>query len=74
MQQVWKMPKWMEQYRELIKTRDNRPIEEIMSDTSGDMNSPHTEMRERSMSNYAVAAQINLLNDLYQRGLLRKDE
>ena len=45
-----------------------------MSDTAGDMNSPHAELRERSMSNYAVAAQINLLNDLYQRGLLAKDE
>lgn len=74
MQQQWKMPKWMERYRELIKTRDNRPVEEIMSDTFGDMNSPHAELRERSMSNYAVAAQINLLNDLYQRGLLKNEE
>jgi hypothetical protein len=74
MQQVWKMPKWMERYRELIRTRGQRSVEDVMSDTSGDMNSPHAELRERSMSNYAVAAQINLLNDLYQRGLLTKDE
>ena len=74
MQQLWKMPKWMERYRELIKTRGQRSVEDIMSDTSGDMNSPHAELRERSMSNYAVAAQVNLLNDLYQRGLLTKDE
>lgn len=64
----------MERYRELIRTRGNRTVEEVMSDASGDMNSPHAELRERSMSNYAVAAQINLLNDLYQRGLLTKDE
>ncbi len=74
MQQQWKMPKWMERYRELIRTRGNRTVEEMMSDTLGDMNSPHAVLRERSMSNYAVAAQINLLNDLYQRGLLTQDE
>jgi hypothetical protein len=74
MQQVWKMPKWMERYRELIRTRGQRSVEDVMSDTLGDMNSPLAELRERSMSNYAVAAQINLLNDLYQRGLLTKDE
>jgi hypothetical protein len=74
MQQQWKMPKWMERYRELIRTRGNRTVEEVMSDTEGDMNSTHADLRERSLSNYAVAAQINLLNDLYQRGLLTKDE
>lgn len=74
MPQLWKMPKWMERYRELIKTRDGRAVEEVMSDTSGDMNSPHADLRERSMSNYAVAAQINLLNDLYQRDLLKNDK
>lgn len=68
------MPKWMERYRELIRTRGNRTVEEVMSDTEGDMNSTHADLRERSLSNYAVAAQINLLNDLYQRGLLTKDE
>jgi hypothetical protein len=74
MQQQWKMPKWMKRYRELIRTRGNRTVEEVMSDVAGDMNSPHAELRERSMSNYAVAAQVNLLNDLYQRGLLAKEE
>jgi hypothetical protein len=64
----------MERYRELIRTRGNRSVEEVMSDTEGDMNSPRADLRERSMSNYAVAAQVNLLNDLYQRGLLAKDE
>jgi hypothetical protein len=63
----------MEPYRALIRTRGNRTVEEVMSDATGDMNSPHTELRERSISNYAVAAQVNLLNDLYQRGLLKRD-
>ena len=73
MQQRWRMPEWMEPYRALIRTRGNRTVEEVMSDATGDMNSPHTELRERSISNYAVAAQVNLLNDLYQRGLLKQD-
>lgn len=73
MQQLWKMPQWMEPYRGLIRTRGNRSVEDVMSDTAGDMNSPNADLRERSMSNYAVAAQINLLNDLHQRGLLKND-
>lgn len=64
----------MERYRELIRTRGNRTVEEVMSDTEGDMNSLRADVRERSISNYAVAAQINLLNDLYQRGLLKNED
>ncbi len=74
MQQEWKMPKWMARYRVLIRTRGNRTVEEVMSDAEGDMNSPRADLRERSMSNYAVAAQVNLLNDLYQRGLLKNED
>ena len=73
MQQLWQMPEWMEPYRELIRTRGSRSVEEMMSDETGDMRSPHADLRERSMWNYSVAAQVNLLNDLHQRGLLKND-
>ena len=73
-QERWVMPRWMEKYRPLIQTRDNRSVEDMMSDGEGDMNSPHYELRVRSMWNYAVAAQVNLLNDLRARSLLRDEE
>jgi len=70
----WVMPKWMERYRPLIRTRGERSVEDMMSDVEGDMNSPSPELRHRSMWNYSVAAQVNLLNDLHLRGLLKEED
>jgi len=62
----WKMPKWMEPYRDLIENTGGNPIEELMNDhdTHGGNNII------RSALIISVDSQIILLQRLAHRGML----
>lgn len=62
----WKMPDWMEEYRELIINTGGNQIEELMSsDTNPWVNLP------RSTIEACVKSQIGLLEILKREGKLK---
>lgn len=64
---VWKMPKWMEPYRELIGNTGGNTVEEMMNDDSNaQINLP------RAVLAVAVKSQVGLLCTLHARELLRR--
>ncbi len=62
----WKMPKWMEPYRELIRNTGGLPVEELMNDhtTNAQVN------LYRATFCITVKDQVALLTMLHERGLL----
>lgn len=62
----WTMPKWMEQYRDLINNTGGNAVEDLMNDhtTTAFVNSI------RAGIIVSVDSQVNLLNELHYRGLL----
>lgn len=65
--QTWKMPAWMEPYRELIGNTGGNSIEEmVVDDTSPTINLP------RFVLATAVQSQVGLLCKLHERAMLAK--
>lgn len=64
---IWKMPKWMEPYRELIGNTGGNSIEEMVNDDSdARINLP------RVILSVAVKSQVGLLEQLHERAMLGK--
>jgi hypothetical protein len=63
----WKMPEWMEPYRDLFHNTGGNSIEDMMNDhrTTVFENAP------RAILCVAVKSQVAFLTDLYKRGALR---
>lgn len=62
----WKMPKWMERYRELIGNTGGNSVEELMNNTTvtADTN------LVLSVLCISVKSQVNLLERMYAKGLI----
>lgn len=63
----WKMPVWMEKYRDLIGDTGGNPVEELYNDhtTTADVN------LIRAALCIAVTDQVNLLYRLQKKGYLK---
>lgn len=65
---TWKMPKWMEPYRDLICNTGGNSIEELMNDDG--TNSNVFNNAPRALICVAVKSQVGLLQDLEAHGFL----
>ncbi len=63
----WKMPKWMERYRELIQNTGGNSIEELMNDRSAHYGNNAV----RSALIISVDSQVTLLFRMAHRGMLK---
>jgi len=63
---VWRMPDWMEPYRDLFQNTGGNPIEELMNDTGSNLF--NNAVRVALIA--AVDGQVCLLSRLHTRGLL----
>ncbi len=66
--ETWAMPKWMEEYRELINNTGGNSIEELVNnhETTIEENAP------LALICVAVKCQVGLLQALYKNNLLKK--
>jgi hypothetical protein len=66
MSKKWKMPEWMEPYRELVNNTGGNSVEELENDTSTSMfiNAP------RAILCCCVHSQVQLLTMLHNKGLM----
>jgi hypothetical protein len=65
---LWVFPEWMERFRHTISDTGGNPIEELMNDDG--TNSNVFNNAPRALICVAVKSQINLLERLYNAGLL----
>lgn len=63
---TWKMPKWMEPYRDLIQNTGGNSIEELMNDTGSNMQNNYI----RAALCIAVQSQVGLLQAMHDRSML----
>lgn len=67
--QRWKMPKWMEPYRQIISNTGGNSIEELMERWLNDRHLAATNEIVFALC-VAVSSQVTLLNHLHHDGLL----
>lgn len=63
----WKMPEWMEKYRDLIANTGGNSVEELYNDHTSTIHSNLI----RAMLCIAVTDQVNLLYRLQKKGYLK---
>ena len=65
-QEPWRMPEWMESYRELI-TGNGEPVETLINDST-----PYQVNGPRAIIAASTKTQVGLLERLHARGLLHE--
>jgi hypothetical protein len=64
--QAWKMPAWMEPYRDLIQNTGGNSVEELVNDTDSNM---HNNCIRAALC-IAVKSQVTLLRAMHDRAML----
>jgi hypothetical protein len=74
MSKTWKMPQWMEKYREYITNTGGNSIEEIMSDYMSMDDKRGSNMLQTNLPKYliilCVSSQVNLLEKLWKEDMI----
>lgn len=68
----WKMPAWMEPYRELIRNTGGNPVEELYNDDG--KNSNVFNNTPRALLCVAVKSQVDLILTLKEKGMFKEVE